>query len=408
MYLMIENAGVAPEEGMMMFGVSVGKGDIGQFGSGAKHGIMTLMRMGIEVIVYLGEKKLEFYTKPITVKGEKLQQMCCNGQELSFTLNFGDLDWNQAQMSIREFVSNAIDESPEDWKVGTSETAFGVEGYTRVFVEFNAEIKRVYAQLSTVFLHIDGREGESIIEKAVPTPCKFYRKGVLIRELKKLSLFDYNFDFPIDESRNSDEYVLAGHAPRLAIAGYNQDQWLYLFRKAVLERFECVEKDFYLSDVASRSVPWQWGPITTNQTIVDLMGCGHVIPMNWYRWLKKCGVQSDNNALTHWTEGFAGEDWGESELFDKLWEMFCWVGPDTKQKPTLIKFKDATYKTKGMLKDGKVWLNDQLQGVELAKTMLEEIVHHLTGAYDGSREMQEAFLTIILHEIRDRIGLVSN
>ena len=54
MYLLVQNPGVAPVEGYTLLGVSTTRncgvvGTIGQFGSGAKHAINTLLRAGLKL-----------------------------------------------------------------------------------------------------------------------------------------------------------------------------------------------------------------------------------------------------------------------------------------------------------------------------------------------------------------------
>ena len=68
MYLLIQNPGIAPVEGYTLLGVSTTRncgvaGTIGQFGSGAKHAINTLLRAGLRLLIYCGKTRLEFTTR---------------------------------------------------------------------------------------------------------------------------------------------------------------------------------------------------------------------------------------------------------------------------------------------------------------------------------------------------------
>ena len=72
MYLLVQNPGVAPVEGYTLLGVSTTRncgvaGTIGQFGSGAKHAINTLLRAGLKLLIYCGKTRLEFTTRDDTV-----------------------------------------------------------------------------------------------------------------------------------------------------------------------------------------------------------------------------------------------------------------------------------------------------------------------------------------------------
>ena len=99
---------------------------IGQFGSGNKHAVNVLLRAKLFPIVFCGNHKLEFTTKPGKMKaleGETDYNRVVvkhggtdeNGasvtytEELSQTDEYGILDWNCLGMAFREFVCNAID-----------------------------------------------------------------------------------------------------------------------------------------------------------------------------------------------------------------------------------------------------------------------------------------------------------
>ena len=73
MFLCIQNPGVAPVEGFTLLGVSTTRdcgvaGTIGQFGSGAKHAINTLLRAGLKLLIYCGKTRLEFATRDETIR----------------------------------------------------------------------------------------------------------------------------------------------------------------------------------------------------------------------------------------------------------------------------------------------------------------------------------------------------
>ena len=67
-YLLISNVGVAPVEGYTLLGMSTTRdcgveGAIGMFGSGTKHAINLLLRLGITFWIYCGLTRLEFFTE---------------------------------------------------------------------------------------------------------------------------------------------------------------------------------------------------------------------------------------------------------------------------------------------------------------------------------------------------------
>src|SRR3990170_2810882 len=114
MYLMIENKGVIPIEGLTILGLSTARGNessIGQFGSGNKHAVNVCLRHGINPIIFAGDTRIEFYTKPATMGSKSYQQVWINvdgkHEKAGWCLEFGELDWTDVSMGLREFVSNA-------------------------------------------------------------------------------------------------------------------------------------------------------------------------------------------------------------------------------------------------------------------------------------------------------------
>ena len=163
-YLRIENIGVAPADAFTVLGVSMADqssnaGMIGQFGSGSKHSIALLLRNELQPIVFAGNLKLEFSTRPQVVSDSQATKRFervvvkfggtdANGvsrsatEDLGFVLDFGRLDWDEVAMGLREFVSNAIDRSIRekgDWSgvavdVVSESQVRAKAGHTRVFI----------------------------------------------------------------------------------------------------------------------------------------------------------------------------------------------------------------------------------------------------------------------------------
>jgi hypothetical protein len=74
-YLKIENPGVCPTEGFILLGATskrLADNDspftIGQFGSGNKHAVNVLLRAKLYPIVFCGNHRLEYGTKPGKMK----------------------------------------------------------------------------------------------------------------------------------------------------------------------------------------------------------------------------------------------------------------------------------------------------------------------------------------------------
>jgi len=241
-FLMIQNRGVAPIEAFTLLGLSLSRSDndlIGQFGSGAKLAITTLLRKGLRVIIYCGLTRLEFKTKTITVSDgiEEQQKRQVYVQfggtstkklDLGWVIEMGAIDWNEDEdMAIREFVANAIDRTVKEGssvrdayvdcdlavQVVPEARRKAQDGYTRVFIESTDKCQAYADDLPRRFLHFGNTNmSQPILPKLGDRKkAQIYLNGVWVRELEDSpdSLCDYNFSngqVTIDESRKLDEY----------------------------------------------------------------------------------------------------------------------------------------------------------------------------------------------------------
>ena len=249
MKLFIQNRGVAPVEAFTLLGASLSRDEsslIGQFGSGAKLAITTLLRAGLNVTIFCGKTRLDFKTKPITISDgivEKEEQQVYvqfggtskKKLDLGWTLGMGALDWRNSDMAIREFVANAIDRTVKqgdsvkdahtdcDLHIGLveDERVRAQDGYTRVFIDANEECEKYVANLNKHFLHFTSIPiSQQILPKEGRGKSRIYLEGVFVCELKDSAdaLCDYNFrkgQIEIDESRNLNEYVVRAAIGRL-------------------------------------------------------------------------------------------------------------------------------------------------------------------------------------------------
>jgi len=249
--LLIQNKGVAPVEAFTLLGASGSRGNndlIGQFGSGAKLAITTLLRKGLKVVVYCGLTRLEFKTKVIVIDDgiEKKQEQQVYVQfsgtsrkkvDLGWTLGMGAMDWKTCtDMAIREFVANAIDRTIKQGdsvrdsftdrdlavEIVPDDSMRAQSGYTRVFIESDEDCQNYVDDLHHKFLHfMESDLSQQIMPKVGDRrKAQIYYNGVFVRELSSLddSMCDYNFtgdQIKIDESRNLDEYQARAAIGRL-------------------------------------------------------------------------------------------------------------------------------------------------------------------------------------------------
>lgn len=251
-YLMIENPGVAPIQGYLLFGATSKRhsGDnriIGTFGSGNKHGLALLLRKNIDPVVFCGTTRLSFSKQPETfdsvtgpvsvdrvvvrVTGKDIAGKSLNyTKELDHTLSYGSADWTDTAYGLREFVSNSIDacyEQDKDYKevvlkIVEEGQVRARSGYTRVFVPVTEDVMKFYLERGKWFLHFSEPQNldNPILSKKDRNRLKFgekvsrnaviYRRGVLVREYSEQdepSLFDYNLtELEMNESRTNNDF----------------------------------------------------------------------------------------------------------------------------------------------------------------------------------------------------------
>ncbi len=287
--LLIQNKGICPTEGFTLLGASLSRSDdglIGQFGSGAKLAVTTLLRLGYKVTVYSGLTRLEFKCKTIVIgdgieEQQKQQVYIQYGgtskkkQDLGWVLDFGALDWKNVDMAIREFVANAIDRTIKSGvtvadahtnrdlivDIVEDDQKKAQAGYTRIFIEADEKCQEYVDHLHHKFLHFSA--GYDPDKRILPKlgdrrKAQVFYNGVFVRELGSFpdSIADYNFtgnQIAIDESRNLDEYNVRVAISRLYRDASHDD--VVNFLRAVdcgEDRLETKLDSFYLT-------PDSWG-----------------------------------------------------------------------------------------------------------------------------------------------------
>ena len=363
MFLCIQNPGVAPVEGFTLLGVSLTRncgvnGTIGQFGSGAKHAINTLLRSGLKLLIYCGKTRMEFTTREETITdglvSKAIKRVVCKlggtstkSLDMGWCLDFGSIDWTDLSMALREFVANSIDRTVrektdfvssllnEDLRVAMVEDAAvrARDGYTRVFVEVNPDVQRFYGELPRRFLHFSGNPSlvkESLLPKSDRNlsgkrTAMVYKEGVLVREVQEeeeASVYDYNFhdgELKLDESRNSSEYDIKGAAARLFRKATPQ-QLAPVFKSLVAQEptYEATFDAYYLAGSYSEPEPeqkaaWQqaWDLAAGPNAVLCDAALSHVVEFvekkglrpktarapSWISAAARCGIKTAASVL---------------------------------------------------------------------------------------------------------------
>src|SRR6202021_1234995 len=110
LYLKIENSGVAPYEGFVIFGATTTRYSkhplsIGTFGSGGELAVITPLRDNINSQIFCGLTKLSYFTKPLNIGTTCHKQVCLSMQgkiegtqvsktkDCDYTTAYGTSDW---------------------------------------------------------------------------------------------------------------------------------------------------------------------------------------------------------------------------------------------------------------------------------------------------------------------------
>lgn len=426
MYLMIENCGEAPVESFTVFGASTSRGDnskIGQFGSGAKFGTLVCMRFGINPVVYCGTDKLEFYSKPMQMSGNTFSRVCYKHKnkrvETSYTLEFGELDWDNCNMGLREYISNALDASDSKYDVSIKivDSTRAASGKTRVFVPLTADVQNYYNTLHEHFLHFnensDDEKAYGVLNKRSPGRSRIYRLGVFVSEScgSFHSLFDYNFDnsVRIDECRNMNDFTISYHVAK-CLRGCTHDQFLKLVDSLTKgeKNFETNLGGHYTRyNFGENWADWFHDHYGDNAVLVTEStkmiankaankGFKIIIIENeeWCNTLASSGIKTvvdvmdDVNNKGHElyeaspvTISTAGRVWGWLET------MGVTKGKKMPVIKEFVNLMDGGEYCGGYVLDDIVHIEREQR--HSTKVMLEEFAHYITGSSDNSRDFQD-------------------
>lgn len=375
--------------------------------------------------------------------------------DLGWVLDFGAIDWTELGMALREFISNAIDrtlrEEAGQFAAAIREGRLAVRkvpdaeyraksGFTRVYVTTNAEIDRYLEELPKRFLHFSDQPGDvkqrlllkadrNLSEKRT---AMVYREGVFVRELTEQpaeSLYDYNFrthEIHLDESRNSSEYAVRASCAR-AMRTAEADELVPVFRSltAMEDTFEATLETHYLcpsydTPKAEHQQNWQkaWEAVAgesvmcepTAQQAMLVVRKGKsaktVKSSGWAQAAERFGIETSAKVLTQ-SEVQGRESCpvtpAAKQAVETVWSWIVSLGmTNGREMPDVACYHDLTNAEAdkmGYYRDGTVHIREDIASGEnkyLLKTALEEVVHHVTQAGDGSRDVQNFLIDMII------------
>ena len=378
--------------------------------------------------------------------------------KLGFTTDYGVQDWTNVAMGLREFVSNAIDRTIREFdgkfieqikngnlsiKVVDKNQVRAKTGYTRVFVPFQYEVIDFVATLGKRFLHFS--EPENVEVKILPKKDRningkgavVYRKGVYVREVEttddKPSLYDYNFgdELKIDECRNVDDYN-ARTTIAIAIRNSNSETISGIFQKMINKEriWESSLDSYYLSadrvweEEEKKSIKenWNsaWKKVAGDSIMVDALSPNkEILSKKGHTYIEIDHPSWTTAAFSNQLEQISTKVLSKSESAGKVEVpvtefaiqavdiVWGWLEESNmilnKTKPDVRCFQNIMENesiTKGYYEDNVVYLRemDSTGGItsDLLQTALEEVVHHITGAGDMSRDIQDFLFQAIV------------
>jgi hypothetical protein len=421
MQTLIRNKGEADSASFWMVGESPAREiatAMGQFGSGAKHALLIMLRKQIPFRIFSGVREIQVGLETIQAHGRDAQVMTVDGHRTSISLNFGALDWTQASMAVRELVCNAIDQGTEFEDavsfVGVNEIE-GVEDETRIYIESKpgSEVFQAVANLPDTFLHASKLHQQPILQKSKISDMKIYRKGVLIQVVQTPSVFDYN-DLEGQIQVNESRTLISGNyadAVRVAL-NTSELELIEAWANVVMPMFKEMHASIPIEFDTDR---WGLKPAAGKiiQDKVDVLyDCraesasdfNELNKMN-YRpalllgsFIRNCtyamkdlsGIKAEKNIPQKAAALMTSE---HVQLYHKTAATLAKLGHINSDYPYPKGFKSIGGRMlHGFVdEDRSIWLNvDQIS----IATIIEELLHWQTGYSDFTREFQECIFKL--------------
>jgi hypothetical protein len=427
-YLNISNKGEASSSAFRIMGDSTARGtdQIGQFGSGAKHAILVLLRHKIQFRIFAGLREIPVNIVEETHGDRKIPVVYIDNLPTSMSLEFGAIDWTEPSMALRELICNALDQGSliGDAVQFTTQELIPTAGITQVQIEANigGPVWAAASELDKMFLHYKSLENTSILPKEKTSPLKFYRKGVFVSESPIETLFDYNDTagaVKIDESRQFSGFNLSAMMVSCVNqADYpQQDQWINKIHGEVLSEYKQSPYEFSISYYSFHY--GDYARSKAKEIAAELYDC-KAISNEAYIEASKSGLrpllakyevfdslfgcdleqaksilQSKERTVTKCELRYAWQ-----QLFDMAWTALENKNlTNGKAYPTLQGFqhtgKDLLL---GYVESDIIYLNNDQASIA---TAIEEIIHYCYGVNDFTREFQEISMKMLSAFIND-------
>lgn len=423
-YLEIKSWGEIDIQAFTLIGASTKRGDlskIGLYGSGNKYSIATLLKQGIAFKVFSGEDEIVFSTKKQSFRDLDFDVILVNGVETSLTTTMGGSEWANAFAPIREIYSNALDEDKDATLTKTSEI-IAERGFTKFFIEMTEDVAHFYKNIHLYFCNenpkvlLSNGTG-SVYPNTDSGNVRIFRKGILAHfSDKKKALYHYNFiDIDINESRVL-QYIWQVNTRVGSIFKKCQDEALintllmnlegansgYLEHEADWEGYHNFSNSWWEACKDKVFAPIEFLEMFED---ADLKGA-YKLPMKLLKALKSqftdlkvLGISATSNEMFVIAKP-------SQILTDKIIDAVALLN-STRYKhrfdnPTIECVKFSAENVYGLANAGKIYLSTKLASEDInkiAKIIIEENEHNLSGLGDETRNFQNHLFSLYFDEL---------
>lgn len=423
-YLEIKSFGQIDIQAFTLIGASTKRNDetkIGLYGSGNKYSIATMLRQGIDFKVFSGEDEIVFTTRTQQFRDQEFDVILVNGQETSLTTTMGGEDWNTAFAPIREIYSNALDEDDDATLTKVSDM-LPERGYTKFFIELNKDVKHFYDNIHLYFCKhnpkvLFSNSQGSIYTNTDEGNIRIFRKGILSHfDNKNKALLHYNFeDLDINESRVV-KYVWQINS-RMAnvwktctneelintlLLRLNGGNTGYLEHSISWDSWHTFTEEWYNVCKDKTFAPAEFLNMFDDQ---ELKGA-YILPMKLLRELKTAFSDLNVLGISAKSDGAFVTVKANQILLDKVTDamskLYATQYKHRFDNPQIeyVKFSDDAIL--GLAENEKIYLSTKLDvyGIdEIAKIIIEENEHNLSGLGDETRAFQNHLFNLYYSEL---------
>lgn len=367
-----------------------GSNPIGYFGTGLKYAIATCIRLGCQVQIFSGARRLSFEKEEFEVRGKSFEQIIMlegggHKRELGFTTELGK-NW-QMWMAFRELYSNALDEGG-DCGLGPRPAAAG----TTTILITGEPMAEAFRNKDDWFLATNTTLFPSVHCEISRRPTNYaYYKRVRVTQLPISALFTYN----LQGQHNLTEDRTLGY---------------YEFQKPIATALGTECQDAELLKQILIAPQWSFEALldfdwtyTPSQAFIDMvvgLNKTHHGVLNASAWAKVARYVPDAPLKSIKLSNI------EQKQLSKALKFLADAGHEVREQMVFVESLGSQWMA-GLAKNGVIYIPRSTFGKGtkfLASTLLEEHIHLSLGYGDMTREMQDWLFDKVVSLIEEENG----